>query len=81
MSDADEIAEKVAYDLQGTCNSLLSQLEKIDREDLEMNDQFCARLDSMVFECSTCNWWCEVSEMTNDPEHDWNCTDCYPDIE
>ena len=81
MSEAADIAETIADQLQGSCDSLQSRLEHIDREDLEMNQEFCDRLDSLVFNCECCNWWCEISEMTDDPDHDWNCTDCYPDIE
>ena len=75
------IAERIASNLQGTCRSLLVELEEIEREDLELNQEFCNVLDSLVFECTGCSWWCEISEMTNDPEHDWHCTDCAPDLD
>lgn len=67
-----QIAEEVAYELMGSSKSLLSALEHREREDLEMNTEFCAVIDSLVFECTDCGWWCGIDEM----EGDWTCGDC-----
>lgn len=29
-----------------------------------------AGLDELIFECERCNWWCEISEMSEDG---WYC--------
>lgn len=68
-------AEDIAYELQGTCSSLLGVLEQYDMEGAENDDAFTATLDSLVFECEGCSWWFEISEMCAD--HDtWKCEDC-----
>lgn len=71
--------EQIAEELQGTCKSLYEMLEYYDMEDLEMDSEFCARLDQEIFLCEGCGWWCEMCEMTTDEANDWQCTDCAPD--
>ena len=76
--DPAEFAEQVAHELMGTCDSLYEALERHGREDMESNDQFCARLDSMAFCCEQCNWWFEISEMTDKSDR-WVCETCDDD--
>lgn len=75
MTPAD-IAEKIAHTLRGTCSSVGAELEAIDREELEMDGEFCARLDSLVFCCVRCDWWHEQSEMAERDDDEWICEDC-----
>jgi len=35
--------------------------------------------DAVVFECQTCNWWCEISEVASDENGENICLDCAPD--
>lgn len=71
-------AVEIAHALQGSCDSLQGQLEIRDWDGLDDDDEFCAVLDSLVFECEGCNWWFEISEMCG--EHDkWKCEDCCHD--
>lgn len=79
MTDMATLAETIAYDLMGTAMSLQTALERRDAEDVgaDMDSDFCARLDSLVFCCDSCDWWCEIGEMSN--SGDWVCTDCQPD--
>lgn len=81
MSKWPKTVEEIADELQGTCKSLQQVLESHDMEGAEEDQAFTDRLDSLVFECAACNWWCEISEMTDDEEHDWCCTDCHPNLE
>lgn len=72
MPTPTEMAIEAAAKLQGTANSIASLGEEF--EDLQLNDEFCAKLDELVFECTCCNWWFEQSEMSEN--EDWVCIDC-----
>ena len=73
---AIDMAHKAAEQLQGTCKSIPELGEEF--EDLEDDSDFCATLDSLVFECERCNWWCEISEMSEKCADDggWYCDEC-----
>lgn len=81
MKEWPRTAEQIADELQGTCTSLQAVLERHEMEGAENDQDFCYRLDSLVFECLQCSWWCEVSEMTDDPDYDWCCDDCAPRLD
>lgn len=76
MSKWPKTAEYIAGELRGTCDSLLNALERYEMEGAEDDTDFCFDLDSHVFCCEQCDWWCEQSEMAEDQE-DWICEDCY----
>jgi hypothetical protein len=58
-------AEKVAQDLRGTTGSLEDSLRALDRpSELRDDMQFLAAIDGLVFECTGCGWWHEISEMS-----------------
>lgn len=65
------LAEQAAEQLQGTCRSIVELGEEI--EDAFNEQSFCNRLDELVFECERCNWWYEISEMS---EQGWFCIEC-----
>lgn len=71
--DKREIAARVADELNGSCNSLLSALGE-DCEHLQDDAEFCAELDSRVFLCEQCGWWDEICNMAEGDE--WICEDC-----
>jgi hypothetical protein len=75
MTDQElrELAEKAAARLSGSCESLASLGEEY--EDAEMKSAFCNRLDELVFCCERCNWWCEISEIS-DKHEEWICDEC-----
>ena len=51
--------EIVEY-LRGTCNAIYELTEKEQaRFD---NAKFCAYLDSEIFHCTQCGWWCDIDE-------------------
>jgi hypothetical protein len=80
MKTPAELAEELAPQLMGSCQFLHTLLENYEpelEEDMELNSEFCARLDSLVFCCTDCSWWCEISEMSEDK--DWVCQECVDD--
>lgn len=76
-SPTDDPVETISQALQGTCKSLAQALEEHGLGHLEDDKDFLQGLDQEVFCCSQCDWWCEMSEMSE--EHDGICTDCQPD--
>lgn len=72
LSDA---AARVADHLRGTCKCMHNALTELDLPDgIDYDATFCSELDQQVFCCTTCDWWCELSEMAED--QDGVCTDC-----
>jgi hypothetical protein len=47
-----------------------------DIEDLTIEE--CKELDSQVFNCTRCNWWCDGEEC-NEHEGEWVCDECLAD--
>ena len=72
MSDMSKLAQQVADRLRGSCESLTNTLENMDAQGADDNAEFCAALDSLVFQCDCCEWWCDISEMVGDRQ----CSDC-----
>lgn len=74
MKTPTEMAEEAARQLQGSSQSLANLGEEF--EELQNNDEFCNRLDELVFECEQCNNWFEMSEMAENDEDRWICESC-----
>ena len=78
MKPADFDVQKVIDYLQGTCNSIDSAVNELypdmNFEDLSGSDFNC--IDNQIFECQTCNWWCEMSELAQDQDENI-CEDCH----
>lgn len=74
-----DIWEKIIYYLNGSCMSLEQALEDYEVPELEDNDSFLSYLDNEIFRCECCNWWCPISEMSE--QGDWECRDCVPEEE
>lgn len=75
----EEKARFIAEQIEGTCQSLHGVLEQHEMDGLDNDQNFCDTLDGLVFECKTCGWWFEMSEMSADPAHDWECDGCSDD--
>lgn len=71
-----EAANLVAEELQGTAYYLGAVLERLEGEGLDDDAEFCAVLDSLVFECERCGWWHEISEMGDRNDEKWVCESC-----
>lgn len=67
-----EMAIKAAQQLQGSSKTIADLGE--DYENLELNAEFCSKLDELVFCCTTCDNWFEQSEMSD--TEDWVCEEC-----
>jgi len=73
MKPKDFDLDEFIQDLQGTCKTMESALpEGMTIEDLTEDD--LENIDQEIFNCETCNWWCEVSEMAS--EEGSICRDC-----
>lgn len=79
----DEQLNKVIEHLQGTCGTLGNSIAEVTEDD--SLDDFCLtssqldQVDNEIFECTTCGWWCEMSEACFEFEHDHvenTCEDC-----
>ena len=66
--------QEVIDELRGTCN--LSQSD--EHEELFDDLDFCAELDSQIFSCTQCGWWCDIDEEVSDDYglDDLTCRDC-----
>lgn len=62
------VAEKVAYDLLGSCGNFPDEVEHLTRE----STLFCSTVDDITMECTCCGWWCEAGEVNIDGV----CEDC-----
>lgn len=77
MTDYIKLAEQAAEQLQGTAQSI-SDLGEEYEEAFKNSKEFTTQLDQLVFECERCNWWCEISEMS---EGGWYCDECEEDTD
>lgn len=68
---------ELADDLQGTCQTLEQVQERLGIGELTVADH--QYLDSLVFLCDRCGWWCEACEESR--EFPGTCDDCNPDEE
>lgn len=77
MTDWSALAHEAAESLRGTCQPLDDILVGLLPDNTwEPPPEFCAVLDSLVFECDECGWWEEVSELSDGPGQ--VCLDCNP---
>lgn len=70
-----DLADDAAEQLQGTAKGIADLGEEYE-EAFRNSTVFTDRLDELVFECERCNWWCEISEMS---EGGWYCDECEDD--
>ena len=61
--------------LQGTCTSIEDHLPE-NMEFMELTNEDLDTIDNNIFECSCCNWWCEISEATENKHGENICEDC-----
>lgn len=77
MKSVEEIAEQ----LRGSCESLHNVLYMNGMEEMEDNQEFCEKLDAIVFCCEICNWWSEVSDMADLDGCGLVCVECNEEAE
>ena len=74
-----DLWEKIIYELNGSCDTIYQVLENHNAEELEDHLPFLNHLDNEIFRCECCNWWCPISEMSENS--DTECRDCVPEDE
>lgn len=67
--------EELAETLQGSTLSLSTACEHCGYTEEDLTKEHHAELDSKVFECACCGWWCEISEA-NEVAGEFLCDDC-----
>ena len=76
MDDLDKLIEAVIHELRGTCESLDSACDRngIDPCSRKVTDA----LDSQIFNCAECGWWCEMHEEVSSFAglDEWTCRQC-----
>lgn len=70
-----EQAEVAADRLRGTAQSMADLGEEF--EDLANDKVFCERLDELVFICNVCDWWCDISELSDNGDGELVCDECH----
>lgn len=70
-----ERAQQIVADMTGTCMDVETFLQ--EGEDA-LDPILVEAIDSEIFCCSCCEWWCELSEIATDVEGNAKdcCTDC-----
>lgn len=80
MRLTDQQMEELVQHLRGSCDSIENGLNAcFDIEgfsELENEMEVMGYLDSYLFCCDVCSWWCENSERSY--EVDDACTECEP---
>ena len=64
-------ADEIYAEYCGTCDSL--------PEEVLADSDLCEQVEHLMFECMTCNWWCDVSEQREDDSGQNVCSDCKDD--
>jgi hypothetical protein len=68
----DRINKLIEY-LQGSCVSLSEACDTFEIDEDTLSREELQELDNQIFNCETCGWWCEISEMQ---EEEHICNDC-----
>lgn len=81
MRPEDFDIQKIIDSLQGTINTIQSALDDhypgMDEEDMTEADH--QALDDQIFLCTTCGWWCEISQSTESADGEHECDECNPE--
>lgn len=67
---------EIIEDLKGTCDTLDDACHHYGIEWSDLTSEELGILDSEIFLCDECGWWCEVSDMS---EEENVCDDCNPE--
>ena len=71
-----DVDQLIQY-LQGSCKTLEEAIrDSYDMSEGDLTEQDTDKIDSEIFLCSTCGWWCEISEMKLDSSDEQICGDC-----
>lgn len=77
----DEQVRTIIEDLVGTCLTSVSQeVMDLGLDPDEMTERDWDAIDSEIFECDICGWWCSTDEL-NDTDNGMICDNCAEDYE
>lgn len=78
---AQELAEKVQYDLLGTCDTLTRYVD--EHPEVDVGDLEDALVGLNTERCQGCDWWHESCELDGGGDDEWvgYCDDCRPEDE
>ena len=71
--------EEIIIQTQGTCNQLDEAIQNVlgtDCDDSDLTQEELGEIDQEIFNCSTCNWWYEICEQSEDGETCEDCKEC-----
>lgn len=68
--------QKIIDTLRGSALSLTSYLSELGREELADVVSFTDLLDSQIFLCPACGWWCPQEESQPCDSGEDECSDC-----
>lgn len=71
-----QLDELIEY-LKGSCmttDEAMNNLFELSEDDL--TSEQVEELWGEIFKCSTCGWWCEISEESGIDESELICNDC-----
>lgn len=72
------LAARAAQKLEYTTDSLEELAEKDPEIDEVVNTkEFLKYFDSMIFCCTTCNWWKRQRENATPDAAEWQCQECF----
>jgi hypothetical protein len=76
-----ERIQEIIEQLNGSCTSLGEACEQRGMDQEELTQTELAELDSQIFCCEVCGWWCESGEQSENELHQHRevCTDCEDD--
>lgn len=71
------ILQQIVEDLKGQASKDLPEVcedNGIDYESLQLEDLYY--IDSEIFNCEQCGWWCEINEIYEGEQNRQICQDC-----
>jgi hypothetical protein len=74
MVTEEKLDELIEY-LGGSCNSWHEGLYAVGIEDESLTDADYNYVYDQIFQCGSCNWWCDASEEVDDGI----CKECWED--
>jgi hypothetical protein len=78
MRDVIALAARAAQKLEYTTDTLEELAEKDDEiAEVGDNKEFLKYFDSMIFNCTTCNWWKRQRENATPDAAEWQCQECF----
>jgi len=75
-----EEIQNIINSLQGSCQSLREVCENEGFEEEDLLPEQINEIEQEIFLCTTCGWWYEISEMSEESEDGENtCEGCIND--